>query len=198
MMKLMHTPKDMARELAQKYEIKMSQETTSCLADLLVPEQYRHRTTIINLEEKCDKMYFILKGLMIISTPTSAENRVDAILREGETLVCSECLFKDEASKYIVKTLEPTVVYTISYEYLRQFAAESAEVHQLLCAIYEQEILKQEQRFNLLSLNSKDRYLAFMNTEGEKLRRTQLKYIASYLRMAPETLSRIRNILSRK
>lgn len=44
----------------------------------------------------------------------------------------------------------------------------------------------------LLTLNSKERYIAFMKRYPDELKIIPQKYVASYLNMKPETFSRLR------
>ncbi|WP_424002526.1 Crp/Fnr family transcriptional regulator [Maribacter sp. IgM3_T14_3] len=48
----------------------------------------------------------------------------------------------------------------------------------------------------MLTLSSKERYVAFLNRSGHLVNSIPLKYISSYLNMTPETLSRVRKTIS--
>lgn len=55
---------------------------------------------------------------------------------------------------------------------------------------------KEEREISLLTLSAKERYLQLLNQNPKLLRQIPLKYIASYLGIQPESLSRIRKQLA--
>jgi CRP-like cAMP-binding protein len=87
---------------------------------------------------------------------------------------------------------EPTILFRISkinFQYListdygkiiYQAASDSLFIH------------KQNQQLDLLSKSAKERYIQILDKQPNILKRTTNKYIASYLGIAPQSLSRIR------
>lgn len=67
-----------------------------------------------------------------------------------------------------------------------RFAAEGLFIH------------KQEQQINLLTKTSIERYEQLVSIQPNIIQRTPQKYIASYLGITPQSLSRIRNEITRK
>jgi CRP-like cAMP-binding protein len=98
-----------------------------------------------------------------------------------------------------VITFEPSEVFRISrpnFEKLSfntdfgdkicRFAAEGLFIH------------KQEQQINLLTKTSSERYSELLAKQPDIVLRTPQKYIASYLGITPQSLSRIRNTFAKK
>lgn len=98
-----------------------------------------------------------------------------------------------------VITFEPSEIFRISrsnFEKLSfntdfgdkicRFAAEGLFIH------------KQEQQINLLTKTSSERYSDLVSKQPNIIRRTPQKYIASYLGITPQSLSRIRNDFASK
>ena len=61
-----------------------------------------------------------------------------------------------------------------------RFAAEGLFIH------------KQKQQIDILTKSAKERYLELLNRQPQIIQRTPQKYIASYLGVTPQSLSRIR------
>lgn len=57
---------------------------------------------------------------------------------------------------------------------------------------------KEEREISLLTMSAKERYLELINRNPQLLQQIPLKYIASYLGIQPESLSRIRKQLASK
>ncbi len=191
--------RDAAREIARKYNVKMGVESVSMLSEMLQPVHFRHRTLILDAGDVCADMLYLVRGLVRqYHTEDDGTDSVVDIVHEGDMLVCNESLFAGQPSRLKVQTLEPTYAYGMNYKYFKNLASENKEVSTLLFAIMESVIIKKEEIYNLLDESPINKYLALMKRDSEVIRRTPLKYVASYLRMAPETLSRVRNTINKR
>lgn len=191
--------RDAAREIARKYNVKMGVESISMLSDMLQPVHFRHRTLILEAGDVSKDILYLVRGLVRqYHTEDDGTDNVVDIVHEGDMLVCNESLFAQQPSKLNVQTLEPTNAYGMNYKYFKNLASENKELSTLLFAIVESVITKKEEMFNLLDETPINKYLALMKRDSEVVRRTPLKYVASYLRMAPETLSRVRNTINKR
>lgn len=186
--------KDAAREIAKKYNVKMSAESINLLADLLQQVHFRHRTFILEAGDVSRDMLYIVRGLVrqYYNKEGDETDHVVDVVREGYMLVCSESLFSGKPSGLNVHTLEPTYAYGMNYKDFKKLASENKEICTLLSAIMEAVVLQKDEMCNMLDGTPIEKYLALMAKDAEIIRRTSLRYIASYLRMAPETLSRVR------
>ncbi len=191
--------RDAAREIARKYNVKMGVESVSMLSEMLQPVHFRHRTLILDAGDVCADILYLVRGLVRqYHTEDDGTDSVVDIVHEGDMLVCNESLFAGQPSRLKVQTLEPTYAYEMNYKYFKNLASENKEVSTLLFAIMESVIIKKEEIYNLLDESPINKYLALMKRDSEVIRRTPLKYVASYLRMAPETLSRVRNTINKR
>ncbi|MBQ8675767.1 MAG: Crp/Fnr family transcriptional regulator [Bacteroidaceae bacterium] len=196
MISIAKTPKDAVRELANRYDVKLSTESFNILTSMMHSERYRHRTMIMEPGETCSTLFFITKGLIrIYNVNAEADELTCEILHENDVFLLEQCLFSGMPSDFHVQTLEPTTLYGIDFPTLRTLADIHPDINQLLYNILTQDILQKNDYLNTLYLHPKDRYSHLLETNSEVVRRTPLKYIASYLRMAPETLSRVRNTM---
>lgn len=194
---LTENKKDVARELARKYNVRLSIESLNRFTDLLQPMKFRHKTFILEEGNKSNNLMYIVKGLVRQYHSEGGFDRVEDIVHEGDILACVESLFTHTPSHLNVQTLEPTVVYSMNYQYFKELAGEDADLGTLLFSIIESIIIKKEKIYHLLDEAPMEKYSLLLHNDSEIIRRTPLKYVASYLRMAPETLSRVRNAINK-
>ncbi len=190
--------RDAVREIARKYNVRLGYDAAGLLADLLQPMHFKHRTLIMEDARTDINMFYLLKGLVRQYCSEDGFDNVVDIVHEGDMLMCNECLFAHIQSQLNVQTLEPTYLYAINYRQFKNLASENRELNDLLFAIVESVIAKKEEMYKLLDETPINKYMTLMQRDSEVIRRTPLKYVASYLRMAPETLSRVRNTINKR
>ena len=189
--------KDAAREIARIVDMRLSFDALSNLTALLRPQKYRHRTFIQSPGETTTNIAFIAKGLIRQYRPSDECDIMYDVCHEDDILFSMESLISQTPSPLYIQTLEPTILYEIDYQELKMLACKLPEINELLTRILERCIMRMAARQHYLDLPPMDRYLALMDADSEIIRRTPLKYVAWYLRMAPETLSRVRNKVNR-
>lgn len=91
-----------------------------------------------------------------------------------------------------VRLFENTTVFRISHQSFQQTFNAGAHGEKMTRLAAESSFFKkQQQQIDLLTKTAKERYLELFNTK-KGVERTQLKYLASYLGITPQSLSRIR------
>lgn len=99
----------------------------------------------------------------------------------------------------VIKTesLEDSKIWSVRFEHLQKLYQRSSESLRIGKAISDIMFAKkQSEQINLLTLSPTERYLKLIRERPQVFQRTPLKVIASYLGIAPESLSRIRKKLS--
>lgn len=100
---------------------------------------------------------------------------------------------KQETNVLYTKALEDTLVWSISHTDLNAlYKSSAASIHIGRIAAEMQYAKKQQEQINLLTLTPEERYLRLITKYPKIIQRTSLKYIASYLGLTPESLSRLR------
>jgi CRP-like cAMP-binding protein len=107
--------------------------------------------------------------------------------------MCIESFFLQEPSRLVIETLEPSKIYAIPYNKLQELTRTSYEFCQLMFSFLEHSLILSQRKADTLRFESaKERYLRTLNDHPDLVRRAPLHYLASYLQMTPETLSRVR------
>ncbi len=142
----------------------------------------------------CDVWGFVNSGLLrIYSHKSSGEEYTNWFLKEGEFFSEFVSFFKQAPSLENFMALEDTEILIVSAATLQKLIDRYPVFDKFVRLVYQEIIVTiKEDMLHKIRLNAQDRYLFFMQTRPEIVRRVSLKYIASYIDITESTLSRIR------
>ena len=188
-----NTTRDIARELARKYST-MTHEELDLLESILVPIKFNKNQPILKEGEICDSIYYVDKGL-IRQFYFKNGKEVTEHLGENHTIfMCIESLFKEEPTKLQVEAIEPSIVYALPKKRLESVALHNVNIQILYRKILEESLILSQVHADLVRFETaQDRYRKMCKLMPPVVLRAPLVYIASYLQMTPETLSRVRS-----
>lgn len=186
------TKRDIARELARKYST-MTHEELDILESILVPMKFAKNEMILREGEICRHIYFVDKGL-IRQFYFKNDKEVTEHLGEDRTIfMCIESLFKEIPTRLQVEAIEPTIVYAMPKQKLEEVALHNVNIQIMYRKILEESLIISQVHADLLRFETAhDRYVKLRKWQPQVVLRAPLVYIASYLQMTPETLSRVR------
>lgn len=137
---------------------------------------------------------FLIKGAIRVYyvDHKGIDHTLDFIF-ENEPMFSIESFFSQLPSPISIVTLEPVELIYTSHDELTQFLASFPKYDTVLRQFMSEMIVIDGVHNRLLRIsNSRERYEAFCEMRPGVIQRVPLKYIASYLEMALETLSRVR------
>lgn len=184
--------RDVARELARKYST-MTHDELDLLESILIPMKFRKGDTILKSGDVCRNIYYIDKGL-IRQYYYKYDKEVTEHLGEDHTIfMCIESLFKEEPSKIEVEALDATVLFALPKVDLERVALHNVNIQLLYRKILEESLIISQVHADLVRFETaQNRYKRMCKLMPQVVLRAPLVYIASYLQMTPETLSRVR------
>jgi len=186
------TKRDVARELARRYST-MTHDELDILESVLVPMKFAKGEKILKEGDTCTNIYWIAKGLVRQYYYKNNKDLTEYMAAENTIIMSIESLFKEKPSMQIIQTLEPTIVYALPNKELEAVAMRSVNIQILYRKILEESLIISQKRADMLRFESaQDRYQRLVKTSPQLVLRAPLVYIASYLQMTPETLSRVR------
>ncbi len=193
MKELVNTPRDIARELARKYST-MTHEELDALEAVLVPLKFAKGEMILREGEVCRNIYYIDRGL-IRQFYFKNEKEVTEHLGEDHTIfMCIESLFKEEPTRLQIEALENSIVYALPKADLERVALHNVNIQMLYRKILEESLIISQIHADLIRFESaQSRYKRMCKLAPQVILRAPLTYIANYLQMTPETLSRVRS-----
>ena len=187
-----NTPRDIARELARKYST-MTHEELDTLESILVPMKFAKGEIILKDGDICENIYYIDKGLVRQFYFKNGKEVTEHLGEDRTILMCIESLFKETPSHLQVEALEPTMVYALPKHRLESVALHNVNIQILYRKILEESLILSQVHADLVRFETAgDRYKKMCKLMPQVVLRAPLSFIASYLQMTPETLSRVR------
>jgi CRP-like cAMP-binding protein len=186
------TSRDVARELARRYST-MTHEELDLLESILVPMKYGKNEMILREGETCTNIYWVVKGLVRQFYFKNGKEVTEYMATESSIVMCIESLFLEQPTHLQIKAIEPSVLIALPKADLEAVAMKSVNIQILYRKILEESLILSQIHADMLRFESaQDRYQKLIKRQPQLVLRAPLVYIASYLQMTPETLSRVR------
>ena len=190
---LVNDSRDIARELARKYST-MTYDELDVLESILVPMKFAKGQMILSEGEICKHVYYIERGLIRQFYFKNGKQITEHLGEDRSIFMCIESLFREEPTKLQVEAIEPTWVYALPKQKLEQVALHNVNIQILYRKILEESLITSQVHADLVRFETAQaRYKRMCKLSPQVILRAPLVYIASYLQMTPETLSRVRS-----
>jgi len=187
------TTRDVARELARRYST-MTHDELDVLESILVPMKFAKGDFILREGETASNIYWVVKGLIRQFYFKNGKDLTEYMAAENTICMSIESLFKEQPSRQQIQALEPTVLFAMPKAKLEHEAVRNVNIQMLYRKILEESLILSQIRADMLRFESApERYAKLVKRAPQLVLRAPLVYIASYLQMTPETLSRVRN-----
>ena len=186
------TSRDVARELARRYST-MTHEELDLMESILVPMKFLKNEMILREGETCTNIYWVVKGLVRQFYYKNGKEVTEYMATENSIVMCIESLFLEQPTHLQIKAIEPSILIAIPKADLEAVAMKSVNIQILYRKILEESLILSQIHADMLRFESaQDRYHKLIKRQPQLVLRAPLVYIASYLQMTPETLSRVR------
>jgi CRP-like cAMP-binding protein len=163
------------------------------LASILKERKVSKKEYLLKAGNVCRSVFFIKKGIFRCFYVRRAKEISSWFMKEGDLIISVESFFQQKESKESIQALEDAVLFGIEYGELQQLYRTYIESNFIGRVLTEKYYTLSEQRVSSLRMQfAPDRYKFIMSNFPELIQRAPSKYIASYLGITEETLSRIR------
>lgn len=116
---------------------------------------------------------------------------------EGHVVFCIDSYFHGTPTHLLVEALEHTIIWEMPRDRMEALADTNPDLAYLYRRFIEDSLILSQTKADILRFESaKDRYTKLLQLFPEIIRRAPLTYVASYLQMSLETLSRVRASIS--
>ena len=192
MKELNNSTRDIARELARKYST-MTHDELDILESVLVPMKFAKGEIILKEGDVCEHIYYVERGLTRQFYFKNGKELTEHIGVEHSIVMCIESLFMEKPTHLQLEALEPTLIYAMPKRKLEEVALHNVNIQILFRKILEESLIISQVHADMLRFETaQDRYLKLCKLSPQVVLRAPLVYVASYLQMTPETLSRVR------
>ena len=184
--------RDIARELSRRYST-MTHDELDVLESILVQMKFAKGDMILSEGEVCRYIYFIDKGLIRQFYIKHGKEVTEHLGDDHSVFMCIESLFKEIPTQLQVEALEPCIIYALPKDKLERVALHNVNIQILYRKILEESLILSQVHADLVRFETaQDRYRRMCKLYPQVVLRAPLLFIASYLQMTPETLSRVR------
>ncbi|MFN8290817.1 MAG: Crp/Fnr family transcriptional regulator [Chitinophagaceae bacterium] len=149
---------------------------------------------LLREHQVADHFYFIRSGIARIYYHKAEKEITEWIAMENQFFLSINSFFERIPSRLIIQTLEPAEVWGIHYNDLMKLAAAHHEIETLLRKLVTLSLILSQYRMDSIQFETaQQRYDALVKNYPAIIKRVPLTYIASFLGITLETLSRIRS-----
>ena len=186
------TTRDVARELARRYST-MAHDELDELESVLVPMKFQRGEIILAEGEVSKDIYWVAKGLVRLFYEKNGKELTEHLAAENNIVMSIESLFREKPTHLQIMAVEPTLVFALPRLQLERKAIRSVNIQMLYRKILEESLIRSQVHADMMRFESaKSRYERFVKLHPQLVLRAPLVYVASFLQMTPETLSRVR------
>ena len=145
--------------------------------------------------ECCASVAFVAKGSFIYSQIIDGEEKVCDIALERDWITQYKSLLSNQPSDLFIKAVEESVIYWFSVKDMEKLVESMPKAGVIRTRLGEQYFIESAERaFNLANLKGEERYHLLLKQKPEIFQKVPQYYIASYLGVKPQSLSRIRSM----
>lgn len=177
--------------------IELSPEEEDIIRNQNLIKSFVKDTILLAEGENARECYFVLKGCVRRYYIINGEERTTEFYTENQSIIPVSYTTK-KPSEYILSCVEDTVIALGSNERNEELIKQIPKLETMLVQMAsEMQVQNQIEMDNFKNLSPEERYLNLTETRPDLLNRVPLNYIATYLGITPESLSRIRKRISR-
>ena len=163
-------------------------------ADLFKTEKNIQRYQFLKIKDEIDtNVYFVEEGSVRIFIMDEDEERIIRFGYKNNIIVSLDSFLSEKPSDFYIQAIRKTKVKVASKKDFYEFIQSNDQNLKLWTFILEDLVLQQIEREKDLLVNSpRERFERVLKRSPKLFQEIPNKYIANYLRMSPETLSRLK------
>lgn len=163
----------------------------------LIRRQFGPRSVILKAGEREEYLSFMEKGIVRFYVPGEERDLTFSFAFAGAFMSAYDSFLSRAACAYQVETLTPATLWSVSHAQLQTVYRETA-IGNLIGREAAEELFlaKSRRELSLLSETAEERYRKLLSEQPRLLQLIPLKYLASYIGITPQALSRIRRRIS--
>ncbi|MGM5630925.1 Crp/Fnr family transcriptional regulator [Apibacter raozihei] len=159
---------------------------------------YTKGEIILNIGQTAKDILYVEKGILRQYYFKDDFEITEHFTCNSQVTFCIESLFEKKPTKLLIEAVETSIIHAIPYQGIVDLTHHYPAAIQLLQKILETSLIISQKKADSWRLSTaSERYKRFMKEYPSALLRAPVKHIASYLSMAPESLSRIRKTIAK-
>ncbi len=180
-----------------KRQADLSEKDIDKITGSLRVRNIKKKKNLLNEGDPAQSMFFLNEGLFryYVNDQGGAEHTIDLIAQHN-WFGDAKAFLNQEPAGISIEALEDSEVFSLSYDDLHRFYDEIPLFERAVRKITEYyfiKLLERSKKGNRAGYSAQERYLEFLKSHPKLDNRVPAIYLASYLGLAPETLSRLRH-----
>lgn len=177
--------------------VSLSDGDWQVFADKLEQKSFPAKFPVLQSGKVEHYLSFIASGMVRYFIPKEEHDLTFGFSFEGEFMSAYDSFLTQTPAAYSIATLAPTTIWRMKYEDLQVVYRDAAVGNTIGRFAAEGLFLKKVKReLALLHETAEERYLKLFTERPKLIQQIPLKYIASYIGITPQALSRIRKRIS--
>lgn len=177
--------------------VKINESDWKIFSSKLVKGVYSKNTTILSVGRTEKFLSFIEKGAVRLFIIGVKNDLTFGFCFENEFVSAYDSFLSQKPSEYQVETLSVTILWRISYTDLQDIYTQTAIGSTIGRLSAEHLFLRKSKReLSLLNETAEERYVSLVKNRPKLIKNIPQKFIASYIGITPQALSRIRKRIS--
>jgi len=178
--------------------VALSEEEQNVIIDLAIFKSFSKGTILLKEGQLTKDGYFVIKGCIRCYYMIDAEEKTTAFYTESESLTPPSAL-NYTPPEYYIDCLEHSILIVGSSETDEELFAKYPNLEKLCRLVSEDLHSKSQIAFDNFKISTPEqRYLNLLEVRPDLAQRIPQYYLASYLGITPQSLSRMRKRLVRK
>lgn len=177
----------------------LSRQEVAFLEAAVHKRVYAKNEVIFREGRIANEIYFVTQGCVRLFYTVDGNDKTAFFYTEGQFICAGESYTFGTPAVESYQAIEATELYVFTKEKIEKLLEQSPKFEILARIATENELIKAQKLIaSFVSQSAEERYLDLLDTEGDLFQRVQQQYIASYLGVSPETLSRIKQRVHKK
>ncbi|MGD8778839.1 MAG: Crp/Fnr family transcriptional regulator [Ignavibacteria bacterium] len=178
---------------------KSLQKLIETIEKLFIKKELKKYECFLKGGEVCRNFAFVEQGLLRHCINDDGKEKIFYFSAENDFICDYESFIDKVISKKTIEAIEDTIIYSISYDNMQQFYAKVSFGDRFGHLFIEGVFTKAVKHIiSLHTDNAEQRYLNFLHLYKHIQQRLPQYYIASFIGVTPQSLSRIRRKLAGK
>lgn len=187
-------------EQLRKYfeqSIQMTEKDWLFFSSKLVKKVFPKKTNLIEVGQTEQHLSFIETGIVRFYIPNEYNDLTFNFAFAGNFVSAYDSFLNKQPSRYTIQSLTQITIWQLSFDDLQLIYKETEIGNFIGRKAAEDLFLKKKNReLSLLTETAEQRYLKLFINQKQLIKFIPLKYIASYIGVLPQSLSRIRKRIS--
>lgn len=188
---------DIFIHLSRQMGFSLSETTTNTIVQLFKKVSLKKGDFLLKEGQYCTQVALVEEGLLMYYHIADGEEVARDFAIENDWASYIKSTSQNIPSDINIRALEDCELHVLNIETMQLFFQEHPEFIQIRMKIMEQSFMEiAEYNTNLNGLSPEEHYKKLVQTKSDWLQRVPQYYIASYLGIKPQSLSRIRKRIS--